>query len=268
MRKTLVILALIFPCLLPRAWGDPVSFSLVRPLFTPLISDPREPSIGMEAFTSERGYESSLGGSVDFLRWKASPDMEWGLGIFAGLWVLSDQPDFSGLAADDWFSGAYLSEKSGPFSLRFEFQDQKSDTGDSLYGQKNIGFTRDNFNLTLSLEALRDVRLYAGGGLRWPWDDFIKSQSQAFLFTGLEAYSPSFSFIGPCRAYGAYHFKFQDQAGGTYNHEVQLGLRWKGNSQDGSSLRLALIYYNGHSEFGEFFQREDAHGGIGVFYDP
>jgi hypothetical protein len=223
--------------------------------------------VGFNSYANERGFQASLGGTLDFLRWKSAPDMEWAWGIFAGLWTLSQNADLSGLEADDWFSGTYLSEKTGPFSFRFEFQDQKSDLGQALFdSEKILLFTRDNFNLTASLQALPGLRLYAGEGLKFPWDDFDRAESQSFFFTGLEVLTKPFAFLGDCRGYGAYHFKYQNQAGETFDHAAQLGLRWGGGP--GPSLRLALTYYTGHSEFGQFFQQMDQHWGIGVFYDP
>ncbi len=261
----------------------PLVFSLVRPLFKPLLGDPREPSLGMTSYLNEKGYEYSFGGALDFARWRSAPDMEWGMGLFAGLWTLSENPDGSTLLVDDWFTGLYLSEKTGPFSFRLEFQDQKSDPGDALPkplapfypfdpshpDASRYYFTRDNQNLTVSLDALRGLRLYAGGGFKTWWDDFDPFESQIFLFGGLEAESSTFDFLGSaCRGYGTYHFKYQDQAGGTYDHAIQLGLRWAPASDRGSALRFALMFYSGHSEFGQFYQKSDQHWGLGLFFDP
>ncbi|HXL72580.1 MAG TPA: DUF1207 domain-containing protein, partial [bacterium] len=257
--------------------SGPVLFSPTSPLFAPLIGDPREPSIGMTSYINERGFEGSLGGTLDLLRWKSSADMEWGLGISAGLWTLTQNPDLSSLLADDWFTGLYISEKTGPFSFRFEFQDQKSNLGDALSDDEQpfypynpahpdsslYYFTRNNEDLTISLDALTGLRLYVGGGCPAFWEDFDPTESQIFLFSGFEAYSNYFPFLGvSCRGYGTYHFKYEDQAGGTYNNAVQLGLQWKLDIQQRRSLRLAMIYYEGHSEFGEFYEQFDQHWGI------
>jgi hypothetical protein len=263
--------------------SGPVIFSPTSPLFAPLIGDPREPSVGMTSYINERGFEGSLGGTLDLLRWKSSADMEWGLGISAGLWILTQNPDLSLLLADDWFTGLYISEKTGLFSFRFEFQDQKSNLGDALSNDEQpfypynsahpdtslYYFTRNNENLTISLDALTGLRLYVGGGCPSFWEDFDPTESQIFLFSGFEAYSNYFSFLGAaCRGYGTYHFKYQDQAGGTYNNTVQLGLQWKLDIKQRRSLRLAMIYYEGHSEFGEFYEQFDQHWGISLFFDP
>jgi hypothetical protein len=260
-----------------------VIFSPTRPLFSPLIGDPREPSIGMTSYLNEKGFEGSLGGTLEFLRWKSSPDTQWGLGIFAGLWTLGENPDFSSLLVDDWFTGLYISEKTGPFSFRLEFQDQKSNLGDALHNDEEpfyhynpahpdsslYYFTRDNQNLTISLDAFPCLRLYVGGGCKTWWDDFDPSESQIFIFSGLEAYSVSFPFLGvSCRAYGTYHFKYQDQAGGTYDHAAQIGLQWRAYPDERRSLRLALTYYGGHSEFGQFYQDYDHHLGLSLYFDP
>jgi hypothetical protein len=262
--------------------SGPVIFSPISPLFAPLIGDPREPSIGMTPYLNEQGFELALGGSLDLLRWKSSADMEWGLGLSAGLWTLTQNPDLSSLLVDDWFTGIYIGERTGPFSFRFEVQDQKSNLGDALSNNEQpfypynpahpdsslYYFTRNNENLTVSLDALSWLRLYIGGGCPTFWEDFDPAESQVFLFTGLEAYTDYFSFLGSCRVYGTYHFKYQDQAGGTFDNAVQLGLQWKPDIKQRRSLRLALIYEEGHSEFGQFYEQLDQHWGISLFFDP
>jgi hypothetical protein len=32
-------------------------------------------------------------------------------------------------------------------------------------------------------------------------------------------------------------------------------------------VRLALIYYDGHSDYGQFYQTYDTHWALGVFFD-
>jgi hypothetical protein len=262
--------------------SGPVIFSPARPLFAPLIGDPREPSIGMNAYLSEQGYEDSVGGSIDLLRWKSSADMEWGMGLSAGLWTLSQDPGLSTLLVDDWNMSLYLSEKSGPFSFRLEFQDQKSNLGDALNNNEKpfypynpaypdsslYYFTLNNENLTVSLDAFIWLRIYVGGGCPTYWDDFDPTESRIFLFAGLEVRSEPFDLLGPCKAYGTYHFKFQDMAGSTYNHALQLGLQWFDGPQQERSLRLAVDYYAGHSEFGQFYEQYDQHLGLSLYFDP
>ena len=223
----------------------------------------------MVSYTSEKGFEGSLGGTLEFLRWKSAADMEWGWGIFTGLWTLSDSPALTTLRVVDWFSGTYLSEKTGPFSLRFDLVNQTSSLGDALYQNPPALFNRELFKLTVSLNLLPGLRLYTGGGCKWPWEDYLNNESQVLFFSGLEGTSAPFSLLGsPCRGYLAYHFRYQDQAGGTYDHSFQGGLRLNLDQAPGGSLRLALTYNGGRSEFGEFFQQYDQHWGIGIFYDP
>ena len=248
---------------------DSWTFFPAGTLFSPLLADPREPSIGMVSYASEKGFEGSLGGTLEALRWKSAPDMEWGWGIFTGIWTLSDSPDLADLRVSDWYSGTYLSEKTGPFSLRFDLENQASNLGDANYMNPSVGFNRELFKLTISLNVLPDLRVYMGGGCKWPFEDYINYETQVLFFSGLEATSAPFSLLGsPCRGYLAYHFRYQDQAGGTYNHTVQCGLRMNLDQAQSGSLRLALIYDGGHSEFGDFFQQYDQHWGIGIFYDP
>lgn len=240
-----------------------------RPLFTTLIGDPREPGIGFIPYLSERGYEGSLGGNLEVLRWNSSPGLQWGLGLSAGLWTLTQNADLTGLLVDDWQVAPFLACRAGDLSFRLEFQSQNSNLGDSLEGSTFPFFGREDFNLAVSWDLSPYTRLYTGGGYKVWWEDFDPSESQVFLIAGLEAYSQPFSFLGPSnRLYGAYHFKFQDQAGGTFNHAVQLGLQFPGSTGHPPGFRVALLYDAGHSEFGEFYRQFDQHLGLGLFFDP
>ena len=266
-----LIVSLFFPAS-AKAGDGAWTFLPGQTLFSPILADPREPLIGATPLLSEKGYEDAVGGTLEILRWRSSPHTQWGWGVFAGLWTLCQYPDLTGLEAYDWYSGSYLTEKTGDLSFRLEFQDQKGDLGDALEGvQPNfVIFTRDNFNLTASLDLPPQLRLYGGGGYKVWWDDFDRGYSQVFLYTGFEAYSGPISFLGPaCRGYGAYFFKYQDLArGGTYDHSAQLGLQWGRGPWTGGGLRLALVYYNGRSEFGTFYTDYDHHWGLSLYFDP
>ncbi len=253
---------------LTRAEGSDWAFLPGGSLFAPLLAGPREPVIGAAAYLDEKGYEGALGGAVDFFRWRPAPGQEWGLGLSEGLWILADDPGLSRLQADDWYTSPYLSYRTGVWSFRLEFQDQKSNLGDALEGVRPVfAYTRDNFNLAASFHPSPPTRLYFGGGTRTWWDDFDLKESNLFGFAGFEARSQPFSLLGAaCRAYGACHFEYQDLAGGTFDTSLQCGLFIPGAG--GPSCRLALTYYAGHSEFGEFYQQLDRHLGLGVLLDP
>jgi hypothetical protein len=84
----------------------------------------------------------------------------------------------------------------------------------------------------------------------------------------MEAYTPPF---GPeatfLRAYitGDFQWKGETQS---LNQAYQLGFQWKPNKEGYRDMRLALLYYNGHSDFGQFYQDLDEHWGIGLYFDP
>ena len=276
-KKTYCALALLFLFAGPRLQAQPASearegawaFMPAQTLFEPLVGDPREPSIGLNAYLSDMGYEDSVGASVDFLHWRSSRDTQWAFGMSAGLWTLTRNPDLSVLWADDLYTGLYASGKSGPFSFRLEFLDQKSNLGDALfYSRSAILYTLNYEKLTASLWALPGLRLYAGGGYPSYWQHIDPAESEILLLAGLEAHSDPFRFLGPCGAYGTYHFQYQGQAGGTFNHEFQAGLQWRQEPRQGWSVRLAMVYYLGHSEFGQFYPQYDQHLGIGLYFDP
>lgn len=244
-----------------------------QPLFAPLIADPREPKIGFIPYLTEQGYEGSLGGTLEIIRWKSAPDLRWAFGLSAGLWTLTEYPDLTGLLATDWYSAAFIDCRTGPWSFRAEFQDQKSNLGDALEGIRAFTYyALDFYTLTASLDVSPDLRIYAGGGYKLFWEfntDFDPTESQTFAILGFQAYSQPFTLASsPCRLYGAYHFKYQRIVGETFDHSAQLGLEFPGQADNRVGVRLALVYYAGRSEFGQFYTQYDQHLGLGLFIDP
>jgi len=272
-----------FPAL-PLLAQDAWSFFPVRPTFRPLLGDPREPVLGLMPYADKGRFEGALGGTVELIRYVPPDSWQFGFGVFGGIFLLADSPSLETFYADAWAVGLEWSVRREDLSLRFRFQDEKSYLGDALYQKGNIEyhpydpenplssrfvFTRDHYDLLLSWDATRDLRLYAGGGLRHILDDFNPYESQTSLVAGLEAFTAPFQAAGSsCRGFLTYHFKYQDQAGSTTNHSLQAGLSFQPDPSSPRSLRLSLVYFNGKSEFWHFFKERDEHLGLGLFFDP
>ncbi len=274
-----VVLFLVFELgsLIPRcvfADESPWTFLPLEPQFAPLIGDYREPNVSVIPHLSEQDFEGNVGGTVELIRWKSSEDMQWGVGVFGGAFFLFQDAGLSTLRVIDWTSGFYLSEKTGFFAFRAEFQDEKSDLGDEYEymstGTNLIGYDWHNNNLTLAFNPSDQLRIFVGGGAKVFWEVYDPTESLSFAFCGTEVYSSTFSFLSPfCRAYGTYYLKYQDQDGGIVDQEVQLGLQFKRETNQRRALRLAVLYYLGHPSYGQFSDYPNTHYfGIGLFIDP
>jgi hypothetical protein len=240
-----------------------------EPLFAPLIGDPREPHTSLTAYTSQNLFEGAVGATMELVRYKPLDKTEWGWGLFgAGYILLSEYGATFPMRAGDWFAGAYVSEKSAPFSFRLEFEHQSAHLGDSLQGTSTlpIFYSRENFNLSASYDAAAWLRFYGNIGF---WENIAPPDKLFFASLGAEVYSPSVNFGDAClRGYGTYNFKHKDEAGGVNNQTLQLGIQLKSHETDRASVRLAAVYYRGNYEFGQFYLQRDEHWGLAVYFDP
>jgi hypothetical protein len=263
-----LIFVFSFP-VLAQTSQDSWSFLPAEPLFAPIIADPREPHTSITAYGNKNDFEGAVGTMVELVRYKPMDDTEWGWGLFgAGYILLSENGATFPMQAGDWYAGTYVSEKSGPFSFRLEFEHQSAHLGDAFDGTTitPIFYSRENFNLTSSYDAAPWLRFYANLGF---WENIAPPDKLFFASLGTEIYSPTFSFLGAAlRGYGTYNLKHKEEAGGVNNQTIQMGLQLKAHEGDRASVRLALVYYNGNAEFGQFYLQHDEHWGTAVYFDP
>jgi hypothetical protein len=243
-------------------------FLPVKPLFRPLIGDPREPQTNVIAYTSQAQFEGAIGTTLELLRHSPSDETQWGWGVLgSGFILLGVEGVAFPLRANDWYAGMYLSESSGLFSHRLEFVHQSSHLGDSYEGSREpMIYNGENFNFTTSVQLSESLRLYAGIGA---WENLYPNDKAFFASIGTEIYSPPVDFIGTfLRGYGTFHLKWKAQACGAFNKTAQFGIQWKFKKEESRALRLAMVYYNGFSEYGQFYQAPDEHWAVGVYFDP
>ena len=239
-----------------------------EPLFAPLIGDPREPHTSLTAYTDKNQFEGAVGTTVELVRYKPLDGTEWGWGLFGAGYILLDEMGATfPMQAGDWIAGTYVSEASAPFSFRLEFEHESAHLGDALQGiQTPIFYSRENFNLTASYDAASWLRFYGNTGF---WENIAPPDKLFFASLGTEIYSPSINFLGAAlRGYGTYNLKHKEEAGGVNNQTVQVGIQLKAHEGDRASVRLALVYYNGNTEFGQLYLQHDEHWGTAVYFDP
>jgi hypothetical protein len=281
----LILLLGLFPL---KLWAGEEQMFFLPPgtAFQPLIGDPREPNNSIILRTGQVAYEGAIGSIIELLQWRPADQSRWGWGIlgagFIGLGQASatNYPlrvvDDNGILiynsfpelVSDWYLGTYFDESSGDFSNRFEYTHVSSHLGDELfdYAQRII-YTRESFRFTSSYQPSKQLRLYAGAGY---YPHIAPIDKPFFLHGGAELYTHYFDFIAgtTARGYFTYDIKAKQEAGGVVNQAFQWGLEWRETKESNRSIRLALLYYNGNSEYGQFYLQNDNHWGVGFYFDP
>lgn len=241
-------------------------------VFNGLIGDPREPQNGLVARLDQNRFEGSIGKFIELLQWVPGDASHWGWGIEGASFLILDSlgNNVYPLRDSDWYLGTYFSEKTGDLSHRLEYLHVSSHLGDELFlDETRIIYTRESFRYTLSYYPMADrLRLYGGMGY-YPHMD--PDDNRLFAHLGAEVYftpCQPFLFGTAARGYFTYDLKVKGEAGGVANQQFELGLQWKGKPDSTSAARMALIYYNGNSEYGQFYLAQDNHWSLGIFFDP
>jgi hypothetical protein len=217
-------------------------------------------------------YEGSIGKCIELLQWIPGDGTQWGWGIEGDSFIELDSlgggvfPE----RVSDWYLGTYFSEKTGDLSHRLEYLHVSSHLGDELFWEyARIIYTRESFRYTLSYYPIADrLRLYGGMGY---YPHMAPDDNRLFAHLGAEFYftpCQPFLFGTAARGYFTYDLKVKGEEGGVANQQFEVGLQWKAKPESNSAARMALIYYNGNSEYGQFYLTQDKHWSLGIFFDP
>lgn len=268
-----VVLLFFLPCLFPpvslAGTGD-WSFLPAEPLFEPLIGDLREPHEGLVAQTNQTRYEGAIGETIEILQWHPGDGTHWGWGISGASYIELDSvgnfvyPE----RISDWYLGTYFSQSSGALSHRLEYLHVSSHLGDELFSEvQRFVYTRESFRFTTSYEPDPSFRLYGGVGY---YPHMAPEDNRFFAHAGTEIYSGFFPMPGGTsgRGYFTYDAKWKGEAGGVLDQTFEAGVQWKWKKDSHQAVRLAVLYYNGNSEYGQFYRQSDNHWGLGAFFDP
>jgi len=258
-------------CLKPlraRAEGGEWAFLPGERTFKPLLADPREAQTGVLAYTGQSRFEGAVGAGMELLRYSPPDQTQWGLELRgAGFLLLDEDGATFPMRAADWYAGLSLCESSGFFSHRLEFLHQSAHLGDALEGvlEPTI-YTGENFNFTSAFQPSENLKLYAGIGV---WENRFPRDNALFVLLGAEVFSQPLDPFGTfLRGYLAFHLKWKGEAGGVWNKSAQLGIQWKFNKDESKALRVALVYFGGNAEFGQFYLEPDEHWAVGIYFDP
>jgi len=285
MAMVFTLVTFAFPCQL-FAGEEQLLFLPPEPVFEALIADPREPHDSLQINDGPNAYEGSIGSIIEILQWRPEDQTRWGFGILAGAYIGLGNADFTSYPkrvemvnglfvynafperVSDWQLGLSISESSGPLSHRIEFVHFSSHLGDELFGYvPRFIYTRESFRFTSSFKPSVNLRFYAGVGY---WGHVDPVEKPFFIHAGTEIFSDGVDFLFKTTGCGylGYDLKIKDEAGGILNQTVQFGFRWKWKKESTQAIRLAVLYHQGNSEYGQFYQQRDDHWGFGIYFDP
>ncbi len=237
-------------------------------VFRPLIADPREIHDSVSANGAWDTYEGDIGDIIELLQWRPLDGSRWAWGIEGASDIQLD-----GLGngvfperVSDWYLGTYFSESLGAFSHRLEYLHVSSHLGDSLFPDPRIIFTRESFRWTTSFDPSRQFRVYAGAGY---YPHMAPDDQRFYAHWGAELYSEDWPLRGTVvRGYLGYDGKYLREAGGVLDQNFELGVQWKWTQDSTRAIRVAVSYYAGNSDFGQFYRQSDNHWAWGVYFDP
>jgi hypothetical protein len=266
---SLTVLSVTMPDLSAAETWD---FLPAEPLFNPLIGDLREPHDNLSAQTNQSRFEGAVGQGIELLQWSPDEAARWGWGLEGASYIELDSIGNSMFPerVSDWQFGTYFSMKSDDLSFRLQYLHVSSHLGDELfYTIPRIIYSRESLRLTCSYDFSGSFRLYGGLGY-WTHLSLNPDDPRIFGHAGLELYTSFFPFIVGTsgRGYFSYDLQVLGEAGGVIDQTFQVGLQWKWKKDSHQSIRMALLYYSGNSQYGQFYEMNDSHWGLGIFFDP
>jgi hypothetical protein len=278
------LLALTLLCQLPLGlWAqeDRLLFLPGESVFNHLIGDPREFQSSLIAELTQERFDGSIAATPEFLQWIQSNGTKWGWGIEGDTFIQVESPGYGHYSltdsnyylvlperVSDWYLGTYFSESYGDFSNRLEFLHVSSQLGDGFFDStKSFPYLQESFRFTASYQATDRIRFYMGTGY---YTEAIPEEAPCFIQMGTELYTSSFDMMLATtgRGYFTYDLQASQSLGGVFNQNFAVGFQWKWKKETHQAIRLALIYYNGNNDFGQFYRQNDNHWALGLFFDP
>jgi len=232
-----------------------------RPLFQPLVADPRETRGALTMDTKGNRLDAAIGKTLPLFRHEGKRgSFEWGLHAAAFPYLKRSGMKFP-MQENDWWFGTYVSG-GRRVHWRLDYTHVSTHLGDALFQDLSpIVYSRESIRLIAAAHR-GSLRAYVGPGV------LVHSipRERAFFFqTGLEWTSRAIGRDG--HLYAAWDMKHKREGEGTFNHALQGGWQF-GDAAKGRSVRFGVVYFHGRSENGQFYLAKEDRLSFGVFFDP
>ena len=239
------------------------TFLPTRPLFDPLIADPRWPRFGAEwqFYQHDPEFKNvgnvAFGGLLPVVQGPLPGEGRWELGVQAGIFAIFDMDSSSkDLINTDFWAGIPLTVKWGWFSSMLRVYHQSSHLGDEflLHNSVNrLNLSYEAIDLIPSFDVGRWARVYLGPG--WLFDVDPSGLKRWYVQMGGEVRSP-IAFWGWLRPIAALDVKKTAEQDWHTDWSTKFGFQFE-NEKVFKGRRLLLLggYYKGNSPNGQFFDR-------------
>lgn len=242
-----------------------------RPLFDPLLADPRWPSLGgsMRRYfrrDSNAVWAANFGGAFSFFTHEGDT-VDWQLGMQAcgfTLWDLETVSDDN--INDDFLVGFPVSWRAGPWSAMARLYHISSHLGDEFMEHhpwvERMNLSFEAVDGKVSYDFRGGARLYGGAGYIVRPDP--RDIGRGMLQLGAEYAHPRL-WAGVLRPIAALDLeKKQIDGWGPTGLSARAGVQVEHRSQPSRRFVIELEYYKGRSPDGQFFTRYEESLGLGA----
>lgn len=234
------------------------------------LANPQQPRLrllrtSLDNAATVNTFDTNIGWIQGIFRCNPNQVPEEGIQLdFFGT-VLSRFSDNTSLVAADYRFGFPLSFAWGPWQAKIAYEHTSAHLGDDailLTGRAPVTYIRDEAVFGLARRFWDDFRVYGvvayAGYLAAP-----VHESKPWRFDwGLEWNGRSKTTVWG-RPFAALDMEMRGDQNNSVNFTGQIGWQWRGYD-NGPSLRLALEYYDGRSQFGQFHFDRESFIGFGV----
>lgn len=240
-------------------------------IYKSYLAGGREPRMGSQWF-HERNlgwlWDSTLGGRVGLIRYgttDAAWPEGWQLDFEGAAFARLDLENDRDLVSVDFRFGAPLTFRDGPWEWKFAYYHLCSHMGDEYIERypntDRLNFVRDALVVGLAFRPHPDLRLYVEAGYA-PWVD---GGSEPWEFQYGVDYSPMAPSGFRGAPFLAVNGRIREEVDFGGNFTAQAGWQWRGET--GNLFRFGAHYFNGMSDYYQFFRTFEEHIGLGLWYD-
>jgi hypothetical protein len=240
-------------------------------LYQSYLAGNKEPRFGTQwIYEKDIGWQwdATLGGRAGILRYGTvnSPWPEgWQLDIEGAAFVRMNLEHDRDVDTADFRFGAPLTMRQGPWQGKFGYYHLSSHLGDEYMVRNQtfdrINYVRDCLLFGVGFFLSPDLRLYSEADYAFN----VEGGAEPWKFQfGLE-YSPVEPTQQWARPFFAINGLISQETDYSGNVTVQTGLQWRGRS--GHLVRLGMQYFNGMSDWPQFFRTHEEQIGMGMWYD-